>query len=70
MSTWITVYESGILIRLEIVKDVLENAGLEVVRIDKKDSALLIGTYELKVRQEHAFRAVNIIKNEIKFETI
>lgn len=70
MSEWITVYESGLLVRLEIVKGVLENAGFEVVKIDKKDSALLIGTYELKVRQEHALRAINIIKNEIKFESI
>ena len=70
MSDWETVYESGVLVRLEIVKGVLENAGIEVVKVNKKDSTLLIGTYELKVKNEHVLKAIQIIENEIKFESI
>ncbi len=70
MDDWITVYETGVQVRVEIVKGILENAGFEVVVLNKKDSNYLFGNYELKVRKDQALRAINIIKNEIKFEPI
>ncbi len=70
MSDWETVYESDVLVRVEIVKGILENEGFEVVRLNTKDSSYLIGTYELKVKNENVLKAIQIIENEIKFESI
>ncbi len=70
MDDWVTVYETGILVRIEIVKGILENEGFEVVILNKKDSNYLFGNYELMVKKEQALRAINIINNEIKFEQI
>ncbi len=70
MGEWVTVYETGVQVRIEIVKGILENAGLEVIVLNKKDSNYLFGNYELMVRKEQALMAVNIIQNEIKFEQI
>jgi hypothetical protein len=70
MNDWETVFETNVLVRVEIVKGVLENEGIEVIVLNKKDSSYLIGTYELKVRQEQALKAINTINNEIKFEQL
>lgn len=70
MNDWVTVFETSVLVRVEIVKGVLENKGFEVIVLNKKDSNYLIGTYELKVMQEQAFNAINTIENEIKFEQL
>jgi len=68
MNKWQKVYEVGSPVRAEIVKGVLEENGILALIVNKKESVYQIhGYYEVLVPETHAFRAVNIIKNEITF---
>ena len=64
---WVQVYTTSLAHRAEIVKSVLEDGGLNPVIIDKKDSSLKFGYYEIVVVQEEALSAANMIKNGIQF---
>jgi len=69
MNNWIMVYGSKEEYKVEIVKDVLFDRGLEPVIINKKDTAYnIFGQYEVHVAPEHAVRAIRVVENEIKFE--
>ncbi len=65
---WIPVYTTNLAHRAEIVKAVLEDDGLNPVIIDKKDSSLKFGYYEVFVIQDEALKAANLIKNGIEFK--
>ncbi len=68
MENWIKVYEAGSPVRVEIVKGVLQEFGINAVVLNKKDSIYLIhGQYEVMVPKEEAKKALNIIKDEIAF---
>jgi hypothetical protein len=68
MENWKKVFEAGSPIRVEIVKGVLQEFGIDAVILNKKDSIYLIhGQYEVLVSKEDAQKALNIIKNEITF---
>ncbi|RLD24894.1 MAG: hypothetical protein DRI71_01200 [Bacteroidetes bacterium] len=69
MNNWSIVFESTHLHKVEIVKDVLFDRGLEPVIVNKKDTAYnIFGQYEVHVAPEHAVRAIRIIENDIKFK--
>lgn len=68
MKNWKKVYEDGSPVRAEIVKGVLEDCGIQVVILNKKESVYQIhGQYEVMVSVTEALKAINIIKNEISF---
>ena len=69
MNNWIMVFESKQEHKVEIVKDVLSDRGLEPVIVNKKDTAYnIFGQYEVHVPPEHAVRAIRVIENDIKFK--
>ena len=68
MSKWQTVYKSRLLHKAEIVKGVLNEKDLNPIIIDKQDSAIKIGYFEVLVNSEEVLRAIKIIENEINFE--
>ena len=69
MNNWIVVFESKQEYKVEIVKDVLFDRGIEPVIVNKKDTAYnIFGQYEVHVAPEHAVRAIRVIENDIKFK--
>ena len=71
MAKWQKVYANKNLYQTEIVKAVLEDYGLNPILINKQDSSyvgIFEGECELYVSPEQVLRAINTIKNEIKFE--
>lgn len=59
---WTLVFSTDDLFRAELMKGLLFDSGIESVTINKKDSAYLVGSIELFVPAENAFRAIQIIK--------
>lgn len=71
MSKWSKVYESKMAYRAEIVKDILDQNGIDAIIMDKKDSAYYIfGQLEIHVKVESVLNALKIIENDIKFEEV
>jgi hypothetical protein len=68
MDNWISVFSTHQAHQAEIVKTLLEEEELKPVVINKKDSSYKFGYYEVFVLQEEAFKAANLIENEIRFE--
>ena len=63
------VYGSKEEYKVEIVKDVLFDRGLEPVIVNKNDTAYnIFGQYEVYVAPEHAVRAIRVIENDIQFK--
>ncbi len=62
---WVKIFSSGDVYRVEIARQVLEEAGIKAVLIDKRESAyrLDIGEAELYVRQEDVIMAKRFLKN-------
>lgn len=67
MSSWQTVFQTAILHRAEIVKDILLEHGLNAVVVNLKDSAYQIGVLEVRVNPDAVIRAIKLIDEEIKF---
>jgi hypothetical protein len=61
---WQVIYSSNFQHKVEIVKAVLEDAGIESVVVNKKDSAYLFGEMELYVHRDNLLRARQIINRE------
>jgi hypothetical protein len=61
---WQVIYSSNFQHKVEIVKAVLEDAGIESVVVNKKDSAYLFGEIELYVHRDKVLRARQIINRE------
>ncbi len=69
MSKWSKVYESEMPYRAEIVKDILDQKGINAIILNKKDSAYYIfGLLEVHVKAESVLNALKIIKDDINFE--
>jgi hypothetical protein len=67
MSDWKSIYKNESLIRVEIVKGILEEQGIASVIVNKKESVYqILGYYELMVAIGDAFNAQNIISKEIE----
>jgi len=68
MAEWQKVFETGSGVRAEIVKSVLEQNGVKVIILNKKESVYqLHGNYELMVSPLQFDEAINIIEDEISF---
>ncbi len=64
---WLKIYETADAIRAEMLKQILEEAEIEVVLINKKDTMYNIGEVEIYVTNTKAFQAHHLIsKNEFK----
>ena len=53
---------------MEIVKDVLVNAGLQAVVFNKQDYAYKFGSLRVMVNPDSVMPALKIIEEEINFE--
>ncbi|WP_140936788.1 putative signal transducing protein [Sphingobacterium lumbrici] len=58
---WIKIKSYNNAIESEIVKQMLEENGVEAVLLNKQDSSYLFGKIELYVRQEHVQQAETLI---------
>lgn len=64
--SWTKIYSTTKPYMGEIVKDVLQEQGINAVVINKQDSSYLFGEIEVYVLKSDALRAVNLIKkNEL-----
>ncbi|MGJ3236927.1 hypothetical protein [Marivirga sp.] len=68
MRNWKTVFKTDKLYQAQIVKDYLQDKELHAIIVDKKDSAYLLGYYEIAVTVEEVMRAIKLIEDDIKFE--
>ncbi len=67
MDEWQKVYQDNQQYRAEIVKAILAENDLDLVLVDKKDSAYQFGHFEVHVAADHVMRALKIINEEIRF---
>ncbi len=68
MSEWQKVFSAFESYKAEIVKDVLENHGLNPVIINKQDSSYSnFGQFEVHVSADEVIKSLNIIENDINF---
>lgn len=69
MAKWQKVYSSNQAYRAEIVKDVLEDAEIKAVIVNKQDSSYNnFGAHEIHVLPEDVIKAKQIIENDINFK--
>ena len=71
MNNWKKIFSNKEAYRANIVKSVLENAGITTILINKNDSAYngaFGGECEILVNQEDVIRAIKIIQDEVRFE--
>ncbi len=61
---WRKVYSNTFEHKVEILKAVLKDAGIESVVMNKKDSAYLFGDIELYVQSGNVLKAKQIINRE------
>ncbi len=62
---WVIVYSTNLLYQAEMVKDILEDNGMEAVLMNKQDSFYQFGDIEIYTRPDDVIRAKFLIK-EIK----
>ena len=68
MYNWQSVFKDEKQHRIEIVKAVLEDSGMNPVVVNKKISGYELGNFEVMVAPDFVMRAIKIIKDDIKFE--
>jgi Zn-dependent membrane protease YugP len=68
MKGWSKVFETQILHRAEIVRALLDEAGIEAVIVNKKDSMYNLGFFEVYVKADHVLKTIKLINDEICFE--
>lgn len=61
---WQKIYSSQFEHQVGILKAVLDDAGIDSVIVNKKDSFYLFGELELFVHADHVIRAKRIINEE------
>ena len=64
---WIVVYRTGELHQAEMVKQIIQQNGIEAVIMNQKDSSYLIGNIEVFVKAENETAALQLLKN-LQFE--
>ncbi|MEQ9402682.1 MAG: DUF2007 domain-containing protein [Cyclobacteriaceae bacterium] len=68
MDNWQSVFKDERQHRIEIVKAVLEDNGMNPVVVDKTISQYGgLGTYEVMVAPDFILQAIKIIKEDIRF---
>ncbi len=61
---WEKIFSTSLFWQAEMARQVLEEAGIQAVVIDKKDSSYLaFGEAEVYVKQDDVIRAKQLIKN-------
>lgn len=68
MSDWKAVFKTQQEYQAEIVKDILEDNGLNPVVVNKKDSSYHFGFFEVNVPADQVLEAMQIIRNDIDFK--
>lgn len=63
MENWACIFSSSLIHQAELIKDILLNAGIEAVIINKQDSLYIIGEIEVNVAADDVINALQIIKN-------
>ncbi|HNW52803.1 MAG TPA: DUF2007 domain-containing protein [Bacteroidales bacterium] len=58
---WVVIYSSDQLYEVEMVRNYLNDHGIECVVMNKKDSAYMFGDIEVYVPTEEAFSAKQLI---------
>ena len=58
---WVIIYSSDQLYEVEMVRNYLNDHGIECVVMNKKDSAYMFGDIEVYVPTEEAFSAKQLI---------
>lgn len=61
MSNWQSVFKTNLAHQAEIVKSVLNDADIQAIILNQKDSSYLFGLIEVKVENEHTMKALKII---------
>ena len=65
---WIVVYRTGELHQAEMVKQIIQQNGIDAVIMNKKDSSYIIfGDIEVLVKPENETAALQLLKN-LQFE--
>jgi len=64
IENWQMVYSSSFIHQAELAQAVLKGFDIEVVLVNKKDSAYLFGEIELFVHPDNVMRAKQIINRE------
>ncbi len=62
--SWQKIYSNAFEHEVEIVRAVLDDAGINSVVMNKKDSVYLVGEIELYVQADDVMRARKIIEKE------
>lgn len=66
---WQKIYSDALEHRVHIVRDVLNDHGINSVIINKKNSAYNnFGLFELQVTPDNVIRAIKIITDDISFK--
>lgn len=60
---WVLIYETDKNFEIEIIRGMLEEHGIDAVIVNKKDSAYLIGNFELYVSRDDVMLAKTLILN-------
>lgn len=68
MKSWEKVYETNTAHQAEIVKDILLENEISALVVNKKDSAYLLGHFEVMVPREEILNSIRIINEQISFE--
>ncbi len=63
MNHWISIYETDLEFKAEMVKDILANNGIEAVLLSHKGSAFRLGEIRVMVAPEDSEKAEEIVKN-------
>jgi hypothetical protein len=61
MSNWHSVFKTSIAHQAEIVKAVLNDAEIEAIILNQKDSSYHFGSIEVKVENDNTMKALKII---------
>ena len=65
---WIVIYRTGELHQAEMVKQIIQQNGIDAVIMNKKDSSYIIfGDIEVLVKPENETAALQLLKN-MQFE--
>ena len=66
MSSWQAIYKTTQEHQAQIVKDVLENSGINAIIFNMQDQAHKFGDIEVRVNPDSVIRAIRLIQ-EIEF---
>ena len=66
-SKWIMIVDFRMMHRAQIVKDFLEDNNINVVIVDKKDSAYQLGWFEVYVEWDNVIISKKLIADTLNF---